>query len=116
MVASTISSAFDTTQAESGKTNEANDCCPAQLPPFHPCRYSAAQPAGGCRKAHNHLYSTAPGLQPLQQPVQRGGITIATFPVDEAERSKANQIHSFLRNPHCGRGGISLFLWPQAEN
>lgn len=26
----------------------------------------------------------APGLQPLQQPVQRGGITTATFPVDEA--------------------------------
>ena len=26
----------------------------------------------------------APGFQPLQQPVQRGGITIATFPVDEA--------------------------------
>ena len=26
----------------------------------------------------------APGLQPFQQPVQRGGITIATFPVDEA--------------------------------
>src|SRR4051812_44864135 len=25
----------------------------------------------------------APGFQPLQQPVQRGGITIATFPVDE---------------------------------
>src|SRR4051812_8317974 len=26
----------------------------------------------------------APGSQPLQQPVQRGGITTATFPVDEA--------------------------------
>ena len=26
----------------------------------------------------------APGFQPLQQPVQRGGITTATFPVDEA--------------------------------
>src|SRR4051794_6731092 len=26
----------------------------------------------------------APGFQPLQQPVQRGGITIATFPVDES--------------------------------
>jgi len=26
----------------------------------------------------------APGFQPFQQPVQRGGITIATFPVDEA--------------------------------
>ena len=26
----------------------------------------------------------APGFQPPQQPVQRGGITIATFPVDEA--------------------------------
>ena len=38
----------------------------------------------------------APGFQPLQQPVQRGGITIATFPVDEAERSKANQIHSLF--------------------
>ena len=38
----------------------------------------------------------APGLQPLQQPVQRGGITIATFPVDEAERSKASQIHSLF--------------------
>src|SRR5919107_1746571 len=36
----------------------------------------------------------APGLQPLQQPVQRGGIT--TFPVDEAERSKASQIHSLF--------------------
>ena len=36
----------------------------------------------------------APGFQPLQQPVQRGGIT--TFPVDEAERSKANQIHSLF--------------------
>src|SRR3954462_562239 len=105
MVASTISSAFDPTQAERGQTNDANDCCPAQLPPFHSCRYSAAQPAGACRKAHNRLYSTAPGFQPFQQPVQRGGITIATFPVDEAERSKANQIH---RNPHRGRGGISL--------
>src|SRR3954465_5719924 len=38
----------------------------------------------------------APGFQPFQQPVQRGGITIATFPVDEAERSKANQIHSLF--------------------
>ena len=38
----------------------------------------------------------APGLQPLQQPVQRGGITTATFPVDEAERSKASQIHSLF--------------------
>jgi len=38
----------------------------------------------------------APGFQPLQQPVQRGGITIATFPVDEAERSKASQIHSLF--------------------
>ena len=36
----------------------------------------------------------APGFQPLQQPVQRGGIT--TFPVDEAERSKASQIHSWF--------------------
>src|SRR4051794_20718515 len=36
----------------------------------------------------------APGLQPLQQPVQRGGIT--TFPIDEAERSKASQIHSWF--------------------
>src|SRR3954453_10926358 len=26
----------------------------------------------------------APGFQPFQQPVQRGGITTATFPVDEA--------------------------------
>src|SRR4051795_6998325 len=26
----------------------------------------------------------APGFQPLQQPVQRGGITTATFPIDEA--------------------------------
>ena len=38
----------------------------------------------------------APRFQPLQQPVQRGGITIATFPVDEAERSKASQIHSLF--------------------
>src|SRR3954471_17909449 len=38
----------------------------------------------------------APGFQPFQQPVQRGGITTATFPVDEAERSKANQIHSLF--------------------
>src|SRR3954469_17684253 len=96
MVASTLSSAFDTTQPQSGQTNDAHACRPAPLPPFHPCRYSAAQPAGACRKPHSPLYSTAPGFQPFQQPVQRGGITIATFPVDEAERSKANQIHSLF--------------------
>src|SRR3954454_578150 len=96
MVASTISRAIDTTQAESGQTNDVTGCGPARSPLFHPSRYSVAQPAGACRKAHNRLYSTAPGFQPFQQPVQRGGITTATFPVDEAERSKANQIHSLF--------------------
>src|SRR3954469_25939589 len=58
----------------------------------------------------------APGLQPLQQPVQRGGIT--TFPVDEAERSKASQIHSWFfpkKLPSAPKRyqPLGAFLWPQ---
>ena len=55
----------------------------------------------------------APGFQPLQQPVQRGGITTATFPVDEAlaraiKSQPDPQLVLFLRNSIGSRGSISL--------
>ena len=60
----------------------------------------------------------APGFQPLQQPVQRGGITIATFPVDEAlARAIKSQpdpqlVLFFLRKCQSSSSSITTTLSP----
>ena len=60
----------------------------------------------------------APGFQPLQQPVQRGGITSATFPVDEALASAIKSqpdpqfVRFFWRKCQSSSNSITTTAWP----